>query len=413
MVYVLSVLLTAILLLLPAAVQAGVPAVLLTFDRAKNLVEQQNGTLLALTDEAAAAAHAVRQAGAFPNPELELGAEDYGRAEVQAAIVQPLPLGGRRAADRDVARKVRTIAELRLESARTAVRSELTRRYTTALAAHQRFVLTKELVGVSSAGLREVSALVEAGAAMDIDLVRAEMELEELVLSAEALKVQVDRANTELAALWGESEPDFDGLAGELEGRMDPPSFEVLRASMESAPAWALAGARVGLGEAELVRAKKEAFPEIAVSGGYLQNNEADEGAVLLGLSIGLPVFNRNRGEIAEKTRLLSAGRRRADVERLEQETALKNLLSGIRSINAELDAISDGMLDRAEKVHTRLSKYYRQGKVGLLDVLEARTHLLALRIKTTDLLEERAHLAADIEELSGHPIEIIRQGGR
>jgi len=105
----------------------------------------------------------------------------------------------------------------------------------------------------------------------------------------------------------------------------------------------------------------------------------------------------------------MAAAEHVAERERLERVAALTTLYSEIEGTARDLDALSGELLSKSTYVHQSLEEFYVQGKTGILDVLEARSHLLELRMRILDLLEEQALLTADLVELTGYRIEIIR----
>ena len=71
----------------------------LSLSQAVAMVMSHHEGLEALREERASAEAAIRQASAYPNPEIEVGAEDFGRAEVEAlgvAVLGEIPRKTRR-----------------------------------------------------------------------------------------------------------------------------------------------------------------------------------------------------------------------------------------------------------------------------------------------------------------------------
>jgi cobalt-zinc-cadmium efflux system outer membrane protein len=222
------------------------------------------------------------------------------------------------------------------------------------------------------------------------------------------LERNLTERQTELAALWGDRTFRYDGLSGTLAERLSIPSVEALGGAMEDHPAWRLPDVESKVAQAEIDEARAERWPELALSAGYLQNNEADEGAVLAGVSLSIPVFDRKGAAIAEKGRRAAAVRHRGDLERLERSTGLSILYSEFEGGRARLDALSGDLLSKAGRIHSDLEGFYAQGRTGILDVLEARGHLLEVRMRILDLIEEQATLGVDLMEITGHPMEIV-----
>ncbi len=403
-----TVTVTGVLLALSAV---SLPAGAQTLDlaKARQMVLEKHPGLKALKEDLSAAEEAIRQASALENPELEIGTEEFGRNEVEVVITQPIPLGGARGAAIDVAEAEAELAGLTAEGERLSVEAELLRRYVSVLAAGQRLALVDSLIEVSAEGIEAVRRLVEAGAAMEIDLVRADLARDELLLEHIGLERSLAENQTILAALWGDGIFRFDGVSGSIGGVLEIPSLGKLAETMENHPAWRLPDVEQRLAQAEMDEARAERWPELAFSAGYLQNNEADEGAVLAGISLALPIFDRKGAAVAEKGHQAAATKYRAGLDRLERSTALSTLYSEIEGSRSRLSTLSGELLAKAARIHTELQDFYGRGRTGILDVLEARGHLLEVRMRTLDLIEEQAILGVDLMELTGYPIEIIR----
>jgi len=397
-------------MLVLASVLTGAPAwgETLSFAQARELALAQHEGLKALAREIAAAEAAVRQAGAYPNPEVEIAAEDFGEAEVEVVLSQVLPIGGTRGAVVAVARCEEEIAHLRLESARISVEAELVRRFIPLLAARRRLSLLDSLLDVSARTTEEVQRLVDAGGAMALDLVRSELEADELRLERAEIMRSLAESRLRLSELWGERAFGFDGVEGSLARRVNLPPPGDISAAAETHPDLLLLEKRTRLIEAEMEEASAERWPELTLSGGYIRDNEMDEEAAIVGVSFPLPVFDRNSAAVTEKLHEMAASEHGAAADWLERAAAARELHSQISGTGRELAALSGDLLRRAAHIHEALEEYYVQGKTGILDVLEARSYLLDLRMRIIDLQEEQAQLAADLVELTGYRIQII-----
>jgi len=396
-------------LLAVAAVGPSAGAESLSLAEARQMVFERHPGLDALTEELRSAEETVRQVSALENPEIEIGTEQFGRNEVEVLITQPIPLGGARGAAIGKARQEIEMARLNLESERLAVEAELVRRFVAVLSAEGRVALLDSLIEVSEKGIAAVSRLVDAGAAMRIDLVRTELGRDELLLDRLDFERALVQEKTSLAALWGETEFRYDGLSGSIGGLLDVPSLDVLVEAIEVHPASMLLGVEKDMALAELDEAHAERWPELALSAGYLQNNEADEGVPLVGVSISLPIFDRKGASIAAGRHNVAAAEHRRTLGRLERSTTLSILYSELEGTHSRLEAVSGEILPKAARIHTDLQSFYAGGRAGILDVLEARGHLLEVRMRVVDLAEEQALLRADLVELTGYEMEIIR----
>jgi cobalt-zinc-cadmium efflux system outer membrane protein len=398
-----------VIALVVMATGTATQAQLLGLERARQMVLEHNPDLKSLAAEWAAAREAVRQASAYANPELEVEAEDFGQAEVGVMVTQPILIGGRRRAAIAVARRQAELAAHRLESGRLALEAELIRRFVPVLAARERLALVDSLLEISNHGIEAVQRRVDAGATAEIDVVRAELERDELVLERADLERSLAQAGVRLGGLWGESILGFDGVEGTLPAWLDVPPVEVLTVEMERHPETEILEVGRSIIEAEMAEERAEGAPELAVSAGYLRNTEAEESSVVAGLALSLPIFNRNKAAVAEKHHQIAAAGHESRRLHLERSADLAALCSEIDGLRKELAAISNGVLPKATRIHSALEAFYAEGRTGILDVLEARKHLLEVQMRTVDLLEQQALSGADLIELTGYRVEIVK----
>jgi outer membrane protein TolC len=376
--------------------------------RARDLVLSGHSGLKGLEEQRAASEEASRQASAYANPEVEVEAENLGEDEIAAVLTLPIPLDGRRGASMKVARQQAKIAALGLRGGYLAIEAELLRRFIVVTSAQRRLELVDSLSRVSAHGIEGMQRLVSAGAAMQIDLVRAELERDELELEHARLSRDLKAAQINLCELWGATELRYDGVGGSLRGEIDLPPLPELQASMADHPEMLILDLEESLAEMEVAQARADGRPALALSGGYLRNREADEGVLIARLSLSLPVLDRNQAAVRAKLHELAAVRHEAERLEVERAVELSRLYMEIEGTGNELATVSGGVLERAGRIHDTLMDYYSHGKIGLLDVLEARQHLLEIRMRVLDLAEEQALLAADLQELTGHEINII-----
>jgi cobalt-zinc-cadmium efflux system outer membrane protein len=133
---------------------------------------------------------------------------------------------------------------------------------------------------------------------------------------------------------------------------------------------------------------KAKRIPDPTISLGVRRFEESDDNAFVAGLSIPLPVFNRNQGGVAEA---------RAELARstYERDGAVQRLRRMLGTTYAELRAayqasrtLQEDVLPGAEHAYEAAETGFRAGKFNFLDVLDAERTLFSAR---RDLLEQQA----------------------
>ncbi|MGI8401185.1 MAG: TolC family protein [Gemmatimonadaceae bacterium] len=123
--------------------------------------------------------------------------------------------------------------------------------------------------------------------------------------------------------------------------------------------------------------ARREAFPNLSVRAAS-ERIEGTAGRVLRpGVGLSIPIFNRNRGEIAAHI----AEARKADLERIALAAEIKlevaRSLAAYRSARSETDILEQTVLSPARENRRLLEIAFREGKVGLPVVLLIRNQVI------------------------------------
>lgn len=364
-------------------------------------IDTRNPELRAAGSDVEVAESEIDQAKLYPNPELEVGTANFGKAEAEVMLSQPLELGGKRQSRVAAAELRNREAVMRLEATRLRLHAEALRRAYALMAINSRIAVVDTMLSLAVADKQGIDRRIEAGAAMELDGIRSQIGIAEIQMQREALREQKGAVGNHLAALWGDSLMTAE-LSDTLPGI--PPAvlvYSVLQELPEH-PEAQLATIKVRLREAELSQAKAEVFPEAALQGGYLRNNEVGENAALFGFSIGLPLFNRNQGTISAQKNMVNAAQEEQNAQTLAMHSDIRALVSELTTIRSKLSTLEQQIIPQLAKVHTSLKDYYSRGLVSILEVLQSRSKLVEKELETVDLRAEWAQTAADLFEISG-----------
>ena len=146
-------------------------------------------------------------------------------------------------------------------------------------------------------------------------------------------------------------------------------------------------------------------MPDITLRGGVTRFSTYNDNAYMLGVSIPLPIFDRNRGAIEESHRRLDRAldeqravedRWRAEVSEAHERT---------RAFEAQVRALRESILPGAQRAFDAAVKGYELGKFGILDVLDAQRTLIEARTQYLRALAEERRGAGELERLTGLPL--------
>jgi len=364
-------------------------------------VDSRNPELKAARGEVEAAASEIDQAGLLPNPELEIGTENLGMAEAEVVVSQPLELGGKRKSRMAAAKLGREEAELRLAAVRLGLHAEALRRCGVLVEVKAGIAVIDTMLALALRDKQRVDRRVEAGAAMELDGIRSQVAVDEIRMQREALLERRRTAGRYLAALWHDSSLSSEP-AITLWGRLPPIAGDSVAARLSEHPDMKRAALTVRIHEAELVHARAERVPETAVHGGFLRNNESGENAALLGLSVGLPLFNRNQGAVAARARRVEAAKEEYEAARRAMRSETRSLVSRLNTLRRQVATLEDTIIPRLSEVHASLEEYYARGLVSILEVLESRRALVDKELEAVEMRAQWWQGAAELFEKSG-----------
>lgn len=404
----------------PEAIQeseAPTPTGELTLTEAIAATLMRSPALAAYGWEVRAAEARIVEAGLWNNPEFEAEADEFGgtgdladtRAmETAVSLAQTFPLGGDIERRRELAGYQAKLAGWDYEAARLAILSELTRRYLAVLAAQRRIEVVRDALGLAEDVRETTRKRIEVGAASRIELSRAKVPVAIAQVEVRRAERELRSVRKQLSLMWNEREPGFDRATGKLEALHTPPAAETLARRINQNPAVARWATEIStrLAAAELARA--EAIPDVTGRFGAKRFNEIDETAFVVGLSIPVPLFDRNQGVIrAARLETRSAeSRQREALIRLEQ--MLCDALSRLASSYDEVTTLRQEVLPLAWDTFEILREAFQRGDVEFLDVLDAERTLVELRTQHLQALVAYHTAATEIESLIAQPLASV-----
>ena len=153
---------------------------------------------------------------------------------------------------------------------------------------------------------------------------------------------------------------------------------------------------------------KAKAISDITLSGGLQRFNETDDNAIVFGISIPLPISDRNQGGKLEAAYTLARAReeQRAAQTRIQME--LVKAYQGLSNSYTEATELDKNVLQGAESVFEASRTGYSQGKLDYLHVLDAQRTLFEAKAQYIDALASFHTAKTDVERLIGGPIESV-----
>jgi cobalt-zinc-cadmium efflux system outer membrane protein len=394
------------------------PDGVLTLSRALELALMHSPELAASSHGVLAAEGAVRQAGALPNPGFELEAGEFGgsgarkgydAAETSARLSQSLELGGKRGKRQRVAQSEARLAGWEYEAKRLDVLTLTKKAFVDVLLAQGQLVLAESLLVVAEDVRKAAAERVNAGKVSFLEETKAGVEVATARITRDRAGRELDTARKRLAASWGGTTPVFKEAVGDLYAVRDVPPPEKFAALLDDTPEVARWNDEVALSKASLALARAERIPDIDVSIGISRFEEDGTQAGTVGLSLPLPLFDRNTGGILAANHQAIRAEYEQRAARLRAATDLVEAHSRLESARAEALTIKAELLPGAQQAFDAAQAGYREGKFGHLEVLDTQRTLSEAKGRYLDVLVAYHKAVADVERLTGTPLDTIQ----
>ncbi len=394
------------------------PDGVLALQRALELALMHNPVLAGSSHAVWAAEGAARQAGVFPNPELELEAEEFGgsgsrkgstAAETSVRLSQSLELGGKRGKRQRVAQSEARLVGWDYEAKRLDVLTETKKAFVDVLLAQGRLALAESLLAVAGDVHKAAAERVKSGKVPPLEETKAGVEVASARIALDRARRELVTRRKRLAASWGGTAPVFKEAGGVLDAVEDVPSLEKLSSLRGDIPEVARWSEEVALARESFALAKAARIPNVSISAGISRFEEDGSHAGTVGLSLPLPLFDRNAGGISAARHQATRAEYEQRAARLRATTDLVDAHSRIETARVEAMTIKAELLPGARQAFEVAQTGYREGKYGHLEVLDTQRTLNEVKTRYLDVLAAYHKATADLERLTGAPRNTIR----
>lgn len=384
--------------------EGAVTPAALTLEAALAMALQANPVLSAAGRELAATQAALVQARALPNPAIAVEIQDQRtRTRTSRLLInQPVELGGKRAARVAAADQGQAVADTALRAGNAEVRAQARAAFVDVLIAREGVQLAVSNAELARRAREATDRLVRAGKVSPIEVTRAEVgEATARIALSTATRDQA-AARQRLAVALGRL--DLGGLEPIGDARLLPTLAlpAELRRRLEAAPRWHEAQVELDRRAALLEIERRRRMPDVTLSLGAQRDNELNLDQAVFGLSIPIPLFDRNRGNLEEAAARALKARDEQRAAQMDLAAALDEAIGRDVAARTELDMLARNILPGAQAAHEAVLKGFELGKFGFLELLDAQRTLSAARSQELDALREAHHAAASIERLLG-----------
>jgi outer membrane protein TolC len=352
-------------------------------------------------------------AGARPNPSLgaSIGYDSTStmiRPWIPEVVLSlPVETAGKRGIRITQARALSQAAQLDVLQTAWAVRARLRRAFVDLFQAQEMEIQLLRLHEIQVQSLALLEAQLDAGAISANELSQARIATGRTRLAALEATRNRQRARVELASAIGVPSAALDGLEvsfDELEHlTTELPTDEARRQALVHRADILSALATYEATQAALQLEIAKQWPDLDIGAGYQLDQVVNKWT--LGLNLILPIFNRNRGPIAEA----EAARAESAAQFLAlQSRVLAEVDGAVVTYRTAVETVTevDAMLARLEQREASIQTAYRLGAISRLEVLGAGIEVAAGRVARLESLVSAQQAAGELENAVQNPLD-------
>lgn len=385
-----------------------------------------NGELAAVRIEIEKARARVRQAGLRPNPTLDVEQTtgrftgSAGERETSIGVALPLELGGKRGRRIDLARAELEAVDAEVADRERRLTSEVRHNYAEALAALRELDTMENLNRLDLQTTRFVQARVNEGESPPLELNLLMVEVDRLRSRRALVEGRLNASLLRLQSIAGIPPGEPIRLREDLTAPSLPGPPASLDASIEialrSRPDLRLARLNEEVAEAGLKLARSLSAPEVTAFTRFtLSRSTFDDTPVgvlrdrdkllTVGLSVGLPVFNRNQGGKAEAVAAISQARTRREFLETVVRAEVRSAYLRYAAAQSAVATFEQGVIARSNANINVIRAAYELGEFRISELINEQRRLLDSEREFTEALTEQYRALADLEAALGVPV--------
>ncbi|MDQ7089458.1 MAG: TolC family protein [Methylococcales bacterium] len=389
---------------------ADEPRGVLVLSQALSLALLQNPNLDVFSKEIRIQEALQLQAGLRPNPTFNASASNFGNSAyegfdgeaVSLELSQLIELGGKRAARIKAAGITQELANWDYETKRMDVLTQVAQAFIQVLAAQESLILAKKMQEVADKMTATVSALFEAGNVASVEKIKAQVMQSTTGIKLMRAEKKLAMARNTLAATWGSYQPHFESVIGDLNTIKKLPTLSYLWEQLRLNPDLARWTDEISQRHALMELEQSKAIPDVTVTLGINNNLIPNEYAMLAGISIPLPLFDRNQGNISAARYRVSQAEDEQRSRQLNIKTALNTTYQQLQIAYQEIETLDEVVIPSANSAYKIAQKGYQLGKFNLLNLLDAQRTLFSVQTQYLRALTDYHLNVAQIERLTG-----------
>ena len=385
-----------------------------------------NGELAAVRLEIERARARLRQAGLRPNPAIDVEQStgrftgSAGESEVSVGVAVPIELGGKRRRRIELARAELEAAEAEVADRERKLTNEVRALYAEALASIRELSTLEELNDLDLQTTRFVQTRVNEGETAPIELNQLRVEVERLRSRRALVEGRLKGTLLKLKSLTGIGPSEILRLGEDLQQSVALPSATSVDAAVEialrSRPDLRFARLSEEVAQAGLQLARAQAVSNLTPFTRYSNSRSSFEDTpvgvlrdrdqlLTFGVSVEIPIFNRNQGGKAEAAVAITQALRRREFLEAVIRSEVQSAYARYEAAQTAVTTFEQGAIPRSSENVRTIRAAYQLGAFSITDLLVEQRRLLDVQREFTEALAERYRALADLQAAMGLPV--------
>ncbi len=389
---------------MPAGEMLPEPAAPLTLDAAIRLALERNPGIAAARREIEATEGQILQGSLRPNPEFGYAAEDSRNVSRSstAQVDIPIETARKREARIEAAERGRSVATADLSSTRLRLRAAVAAAFFDVLAAQELTVLARDTLRLAQRATDIASKRVAAGKVSPVEETKARVAEAGVRVSLMQAESQLRNARHRLSSLWGNADPRFTEASGEIERLPAPPSPQAVQQRLLSSPQLERAQRELERRRSLVGVEQSRTVPDFSVSVGMKRREDQSREQVLVGVTVPLPLFNRNQGNLLEALRREDKARDELRAVRVTLSSEALQALERVSARRDEADLLRRDVVPGAQTAYEAATIGFENGKFSFLEVLDAQRTYFNAKSQYLGALAAFHRALTELESLLG-----------
>lgn len=355
----------------------------------------------------------ILQASFRPNPEFDLESENINIPEFRQTtflLSQLFETGGKRQARLHFAKTERDRVILDYEVKKRQLFIDTILLFIEVLINQQKIAFLEENLKILEEFSSSVKKRVNVGKASIIEESNYIVLLNTARIDLRNTQNELRNSKSKLAAQWGEVGHDTFIALGSLDWIPELIPFEKMGDLLQEHPLIVRSYFEDNLRTAKITLEKSKAYPDVNLRGGPRYLEEARQWAWVVGVTVPLPIHDRNQGRIWESQENLTRLEKEREAIWIKLITDLNTSYSTIETVTSELDLLKTAILPAAQKAYDFSYKGYQLARYNYLELLETERAYRTSKIRYLQALGEHHKALTILQGLTGSKAMIMEE---